>query len=213
MKKTLLLFAVTVAMQFTASAQAVQQGNVLIDAYYGFPDLYKTVLRAGYETTDNTGFKVGGIGPVGIRAEYMLGDKIGLGVDVGFTDANVQFTRTSEYVYSEDGTSLFTGIPVTYEDKAGTRKIGGMVTFNYHFLDSDALDAYAMLGAGYKQRTYYYETTQANYADGAEFKGINPIAFRIGAGMRYFFTDNIGANLAIGFGQGGLVNGGLSFKF
>ena len=81
-----------------------------------------------------------------------------------------------------------------------------------HFLDNDALDAYAMVGAGYKQRTYFYETNEPGYEDDS-IDGINPIAFRIGAGMRYFFTDNIGANLAIGFGQGGLINGGISARF
>ena len=40
-----------------------------------------------------------------------------------------------------------------------------------------------------------------------------PVAGRIGLGMRYFFTDNIGINLGVGFGQGGILNGGLSFKF
>ena len=40
-----------------------------------------------------------------------------------------------------------------------------------------------------------------------------PISYKIGVGMRYFFTENIGANLALGLGQGGLVNVGVSAKF
>jgi hypothetical protein len=43
-------------------------------------------------------------------------------------------------------------------------------------------------------------------------KGIIPVAMRVGVGMRYFFTKNIGANLGLGFGQGGIINAGLSFK-
>jgi hypothetical protein len=31
--------------------------------------------------------------------------------------------------------------------------------------------------------------------------------------MRYFFTENIGANLGLGLGQGGLVNIGITAKF
>jgi opacity protein-like surface antigen len=40
-----------------------------------------------------------------------------------------------------------------------------------------------------------------------------PVASRIGVGLRYFFTDNLGANLGLGFGQGGLINVGISAKF
>jgi outer membrane protein W len=88
-----------------------------------------------------------------------------------------------------------------------------MVTFNYHFLESnDNLDAYFMVGAGYGNRSFTFSSTDPNYTE-ASVKSIIPVASRIGVGMRYFFTDNIGLNLAIGFGQGGLVNGGLSLKF
>ena len=44
-------------------------------------------------------------------------------------------------------------------------------------------------------------------------KTLIPISYKIGVGMRYFFTENIGANLALGLGQGGLVNVGVSAKF
>ena len=202
MKKTLLFFGMIFLMQLSASAQAVSQGNVLIDAYYGFPDLYRSTLRSAYDESGNTNLKVGGLGPIGGRLEYMLSDKFGLGLDIAYTSATVTYDRDT----------VNTSGPITYQDKVGTKKIGGMVTFNYHFLQNDNLDAYAMLGAGYRQRTWFFESTDPDYS-GDEIKGLIPVAFRIGAGMRYFFTDNIGANLAVGFGQGGLINGGLSFKF
>jgi hypothetical protein len=49
MKKT--VFAVVFgvfAITTNVNAQAVQEGNVLIDAYYGFPDLYKATFRTAY---------------------------------------------------------------------------------------------------------------------------------------------------------------------
>ncbi len=202
MKKTLLLFAAMFLIQLSASAQAVSQGTILIDAYYGFPDLYKTSFKTLYE--DNSNVKVGGIGPIGGRVEYLLSDKFGVGLDVAYTSASVSFDRES---------TDSVGTPITYQDKAGTNKIGGMITFNYHFVDSDQLDAYAMLGAGYKNRVFTYESSEPGYEDETSSGSLFPVSFRIGAGMRYFFTDNIGMNMAIGFGQGGLINGGLSVKF
>lgn len=215
MKKTLLLFACSFVLSMSASAQAVMQGNILIDAYYGFPDLYKTTFRTLYE--DNSDVKVGGIGPIGGRVEYLLSDKFGVGLDVAYTSANATFNR-DEAQYDANGVPVIdptTGqqAVVTYQDKAGTSKIGGMITFNYHFANSDVLDAYGMLGAGYKNRVFTYESSEPGYEDETSAGSLFPVSFRIGAGMRYFFTENIGANLAIGFGQGGLINGGITAKF
>ena len=69
-----------------------------------------------------------------------------------------------------------------------------------------------MLGAGYGNRSFTFKSTDPNYTE-ASVKSLIPVASRIGVGLRYFFTDNIGANLALGFGQGGLLNAGISFKF
>lgn len=193
----------------TASAQAVEEGNVLIDVYYGFPNLYTSVFRSTYANSDQaTDLTIGGIGPVGLRAEYLLADKIGLGIDIGFNNSSVR--------YFEDGTvyNPTTGNydPRTYEYNFSTRKIGAMVTFNYHFLDNDKVDAYVVAGMGYGNRTYKFESTDPDYV-GSTVTGIIPVAGKIGVGLRYFFTDNIGANLGLGFGQGGLLNAGLSLKF
>jgi hypothetical protein len=48
---------------------------------------------------------------------------------------------------------------------------------------------------------------------GGSISGLVPVGFKLGVIMRYFFTDNIGMNLGVGLGQGGLLNGGLSVKF
>ena len=202
MKKTLLFFALAFLFQFSASAQAVMEGNILIDIYYGFPDLYKTTLRTAY--SDNNNVQTGGIGPIGGRVEYLLSDKFGVGLDIAYTSAFATFDRDAVDA---------SGNTITYQDEVGTNKIGGMATLNYHISNNDKLDAYAMVGAGYKNRVFTYETSEPGYVDETSSGSLFPVSFRIGAGMRYFFTDNIGANLAIGFGQGGLINGGISAKF
>ena len=42
-------------------AKAVEEGNVMIDAYYGFPNLYQTTMKTTYDNADRNDFKVGGI--------------------------------------------------------------------------------------------------------------------------------------------------------
>jgi outer membrane protein W len=186
----------------TASAQAVEEGNILIDVYYGFPNLYGATFKRAYAnsgTEENV--KISSLGPIGLRGEYMVSDKIGLGLDIGFNNTKLTYTEFDSFDNKD------------YEYDFKTQKIGAMVTFNFHFLESnDNLDAYFMVGAGYGNRSFTFESTDPNYSD-ETIDGLIPVASRVGVGMRYFFTDNIGMNLAIGFGQGGLVNGGLSLKF
>lgn len=203
MKKLLLsVIGITVLSISNVNAQAVSEGNILIDAYYGFPNLYTSTLKSAYDNSDRKDFKVGGLGPLGGRVEYMVADKIGIGADFGLSSSYV------EYSYDDVDAG---GNPVVYTDKISTQKIGVMGTFNYHFLDNDQVDAYTMIGAGWRNRSFTYESTDPDYAS-ETVSGLIPVAFRIGVGMRYFFTDNIGINLGLGFGQGGIINGGLSVK-
>ena len=197
-----LLTMVLFAQPNTVSAQAVEEGNVLIDVYYGFPNLYGATFKSLYANSGTElDVKVSSLGPLGLRGEYLVSDKIGVGLDIGFNNSKLTYSEVS----SSDSK--------TYEYDFKTQKIGAMVTFNYHFLEnSDNLDAYFMVGAGYGNRSFTFSSTNPNWTE-SEIKSLIPVASRIGVGMRYFFTDNIGANLAIGFGQGGLINGGISFKF
>ena len=194
----------------TASAQTMSEGNVAIDLYYGFPNLYTSALRTAYANSGSEeNIKVGGIGPLGLRVEYMLADKVGLGADFGFNNSSV--TYDYETTVLNPATSTYD--PITYTDEVKSTKIGFMVVFNYHFIDNDNLDFFGTVGAGYKNRTLSFNSTDPNFTEESVSLTTIPVSARVGLGMRYFFTDNIGINLGVGFGQGGIANGGLSVKF
>jgi len=207
--KLIIASLLSMFMLNTVKAQAIFQGDVIIDGYYGFPNLYKTVFKAANASSGNEmNLNVKGIGPLGGRVEYLLTDKVGLGLDIGFTNTHIDYLEKEE-VYNEN-----TG---NFEDKVyrydlDTRKIGIMVTFNYHFVEnSEKVDAYVMAGAGYANRNFNVASTNPDFNNDIS-QGLIPIALRIGVGMRYFFTENFGANVAVGIGQGGILNAGLSFK-
>ncbi len=205
MKVTKILVVAVAAFFSTNSlnAQVFEEGNVGIDLYYGFPNIYSTAFKASYANSGSElDVNINGMGPVGLRAEYLLTDKIGLGLDLGFNNTTLTF---KEEGYDSNNN------PTIY-DYTYSKKIGAMVTFNYHFIDNDELDFYGIFGMGYGNRSFKFESTDPNYVE-ATVSSLIPVASRLGVGMRYFFTDNIGANLALGFGQGGIINAGLSFKF
>ena len=202
MKKLILpLLALTMMLAPTkTNAQALEQGNVIIDAYYGFPNLYSTVFKAAYESSNSTGFNLGSQGPLGIRAEYLITDKVGFGIDLGMNSSSISYSE------ADINTNII------YDYKFSTRKIGAIFTFNYHFVENDKLDAYFVVGGGYGNRNFKFTSTDPNYIE-ESVESLIPISYKIGVGMRYFFTENIGANLALGLGQGSLVNVGVSAKF
>ena len=212
MKKLLFIFIGAMALSTSsASAQALGEGGVSIDAYYGFPNLYNTSFQALYSDGDELNLNVGGIGPVGIRAEYMLADKFGIGVDVSFSSAKVGFDFETS-VYNET-TNEFD--QVTYSEEVRTSKISAMATFNYHFIDNDKVDFYAMFGAGYKNRNFAFSSNDPAFDEASANVSVTliPVALRLALGVRYFLTDNIGLSMQLGFGHSGVLNGGLAFKF
>jgi outer membrane protein W len=202
MKKLILpLLALTMMLATTkTNAQALEQGNVIIDAYYGFPNLYSTIFKAAYESSNSTDLTLGSQGPLGIRAEYLITDKVGFGIDLGMNSSSISYREAD--INNNN----------IYDYKFTTRKIGAIFTFNYHFVENDKLDAYFVVGGGYGNRNFKFTSTDPNYIE-ESVESLIPISYKIGVGMRYFFTENIGANLALGLGQGGLVNAGISAKF
>ena len=199
MKKLLLVFALMTGTTFSASAQ-VQQGTILVDAYYGMPNLYKSVFQTTVSAVDATNVQSGGIGPLGVRAEWLAAEKFGVGIDVCYSDAYV-----TEDAFGSDG------MLYSYEIRAP--KIGIMATMNYHFVSTETVDFYFIAGGGWKNRTLTSTTDDPNYTtDSFDLSFLN-IAARIGVGARIFFTENIGINLGVGFGQGSIFNGGVSMKF
>ena len=185
-----------------ASAQAVEQGSIIIDPYYGFPNFGKK-FADGFDFVE--GIKVKGLGPLGLRAEYMVADKFGLGVDFIYNSFSLNGTIDS---LNNDET-----VHSTYDYKYTTSRIRLQARFNYHFVeDDDHLDAYFGVGAGTNFRRYAEDTDMPNYEEFQAIGTLLPVSMRVALGVRYYFTDNIGLNAEIGVG-GPVMSFGVSFKF
>lgn len=181
-------------------AQIVEEGNVVIDLYYGWPNLYTTVLKAAYaEDAINSSVKIGSIGPLGLRFEYMISDVIGVGFDAGYVDTWLKFKE-------ED---ISTNI--IYDYKISVPKVHAIFKMNFHFSNSDRVDAYGGFGVGYKNRTFKIETNDPSY-NGETLKTVIPVMVRLCVGTRFFLTENIGLSAEMGLG-GPLLSFGISTRF
>jgi len=206
MKKICTLLLATVVMTFgfnnTATAQ-VEQGSIIIDPYYGFPNFGKKFadLLVGDSSTN---VNITGIGPAGLRAEYLVADNFGVGFDFIYNSVGV------EYDYTDYDTN---GFQQTYTSKANQQRFRIQLRINYHFVQTDALDAYVGFGAGTNIRRYTFESNEPNYIEPNAISGaLIPVSIRVALGARYYFIPNLGLNVELGLG-GPVISGGISLKF
>lgn len=213
MKKVLFTLTLAGLALFGSSNKAVaqvEQGNILIDLYYGFPNSSKSL----YKTFDeNEGFEAKGFGPLGIRGSYMVADNFGVGVEVNYVAGGAIYTET-ETVTNPNTLATTTE---EYSIEREVTKLRLMARLDYHFVQTSVVDAYVGFGAGYKAKNTTWTTNEpggiVEELEGGFLEGAFPVAMRVAVGTRFFFTDNIGINVELGLGGGPLLGGGLSLKF
>ncbi|MCB9196629.1 MAG: hypothetical protein H6600_06565 [Flavobacteriales bacterium] len=177
----------------------IEKNTVLIDGYYGFPNLIGfTVKNKIKKVADIISLDIGGAGPYGGKIEYLFHDRMGIALDINSSSSFAVF----------DGIDTL-NIQRHYEI---TRKVlRVMPRFNFHFIDSEKADGFVGLGIGYNNSTWQFITDDPNFSS-RTFKNIVPITARLFIGGRYFFTNFLGINFELGLGGGGLLQGGLTIK-
>ena len=206
---TLTGMAQTQGMKPLTTGKVVKQGTILVDGYYGLPFLVGSLLKsvntsAGGSTV--TGLSVQNLNHIGGRFEYMLSEKFGIGLEYTYARATAKYIDS--YPNGSGGVSSGSFTDAFVKQRA-------LLRMAFHFGESDKLDPYFCFGGGYKNLKY--TSDNLNYTQ-AEIKALSagfnpiPVAIRVGGGVRYFFTENIGVNAEIGFG-GPLVQVGVSAKF
>jgi outer membrane protein W len=203
------LFSTTQPAGDEGGGDAFGEGKIVISAGYGFPNLGKSLLKAYQNEAD---YSVGGIGPLHGKFEYGLSDKIGIGVSFNYVSFSASWKHTeTNNTYDANGNVTGT-TTATYSDKIAVNTMSALLRLNVHFATTDKLDPYWGIGAGYRTRNYKYETNDPTNNSDITLKGAIPFGFETTFGVRYFFTDNIGAYAELGIGKS-LLQGGLAVKF
>ena len=181
------------SLLFTNSLHAqVEKGTILIEPYYGFLPSGKTILRALNQSGTST--TVTSLGPVGLRFNYMINEKVGMGFDGNYQTMGIEYNDgTYNYAISRD-------------------VIRFMLNSHFLLVNESSFHMYGNVGVGYRKPTWKYTTDDPNYA-GESFSGLIPVAFKLGLGFRYMFIENLGVHAEANLGGGSVANGGLTFAF
>lgn len=207
MKKVFILIIASLLLKVSpVHSQIYNEGDIIVEGFYGWPNLWTIMARASLNPQgaqfDNT-MKVNSMGPIGVRAEYHFGGRIGLGLMVNYGYTKVYGTveemnpqgNIQEYNYTLE-------VPRTRV----------LTTFNVHLGNNEKLDPYFLTGIGWLNQSVIVETDSPNSSN-INMPALIPIAFRMAEfGLRGYFSDNIGAHFAIGLGGGPLLQTGLTIK-
>lgn len=204
MKKTIVLLLLAVLSFNTYLAQEdgiMKKGNSSINLYYGFnvfTRVYKNFLQ------DNAiEMKYKQKGPYGIVYEYLVTDAVGLGAELGYSDFSISF---------KENTTDVNGNPVAYDWVYRWNTSRLMFRANYHFAESEDIDAYGLFSVGYRLSQFSFSSNDPNVSSFNYNYNVLPLAIKPGIGLRYFFLDNMGFNLELAIGTP-IICGGITFKF
>lgn len=212
MKKVLLIMG---AVFFTGAAMAqspTREGNFIIDGYAGIPNWANSILYNNYDG-DQSGvenYKLnGGLLSYGGRVEYLVADNFGVGVDVNYEVSGFNYDALDSTFIP--ATSTYAVEKRNYDYKA--KKLRVMARFNYHFVQTDRVDAYAGFAGGYKHVNRVFSTDDPDYVSEEATGALIPVTLRLALGTRVYFTENIGAMVELGAFGGALLQFGISAKF
>lgn len=182
-------------------SQTFEKGNIFIDAFYGGPNLWPSTFKYLFVNYLVVDYTIYSFGPLGVRAEYLVKDKLGLGLDILYTESSIEWLE--EDVVFGDTNIIYSNISIS------TWRITPRL--NYHFSNNDHFDIYLVAGLGYKNTSYVIRMDDPFIPDEYVYN-LFPISIRLGLGARYFVTDNFGLGLELGVG-GAFATFGASYKF
>lgn len=194
-----LAMGIAVAQDYAAGEDFFRK-KIYVDAYYGFPNLWRSILKASLNSSgSNNRIDYTSIGPIGGRIEYQAHKVVGILIEAYYANDILESTEPNP---SAPGGYAYERLEIVRP-----RVIGRI---NFHFVDDKEVDPYAFFGAGwngsqFKYTSNYYPGTSLDYS-------ITNMAVKLGLGIRYFFIPSLGANFEISLG-GPLVMLGISGRF
>ncbi|MBK7762497.1 MAG: hypothetical protein IPI46_03890 [Bacteroidetes bacterium] len=206
------LFNMSVAQEQTPNKASSQKGQAIFTIGYGAPSIIRAYLK--YKTTRDQ-ITVHGSGPFIAKAEYMVSNKFGIGINGSYSRSRVSW-QDFGYDTLQNSYRLFEFGIKAYE-------ISGTFRCNYHFMQRKKIDMYAGLAMGYGLIHMWSYTKAHTTKFSIVYDFPRPLSLECTWGMRYFPTKRFGLYTEAGIGKSwilfqkyflpeALIQGGLVYK-
>jgi hypothetical protein len=181
----------------SGQAQGIFRGNVLLNAYAGYPNFMRFNLNLSESIPQGADAQYLGLSPSGFRFMYMASDDVSVGLDLMYGMASVRYTQTD---------TLFFNGQWNFETNSRfvhKQRFRPQFRIDMHLGAMDPnLDQYIGLAVGGNMRSRrVYQNDILVDSSPNDIDLVIPVSFRACYGFRYF----VGYNLAIGgeLGLGG----------
>ncbi|MFN0203411.1 MAG: outer membrane beta-barrel protein [Bacteroidia bacterium] len=216
MKKVFWLFVGLFLCSPFLHAQVFEQGRAYLTLGYGFPNFNKSLsnfaLQGNTGIADRENVKVSGVGPLHLKGEYAVADKIGIGLSVNVVHFGGTWQKKVQVFNPNTGSA--TDYRFDYQEVLWSYAVN--VRANYHFRLGGRFDPYLGLGVGYRGRYNKVTTNDPNPEPSTAIRDGNmsllfPIGLESSLGFRFFFTEHIALYFETGLAKS-LMQGGLTYK-
>jgi hypothetical protein len=181
----------------SGQAQGIFRGNVLLNAYAGYPNFMRFNLNLSESIPEGVDAQYLGLSPSGFRFMYMASDDVSVGLDLMYGMASVRYTQTD---------TLFFNGQWNFETNSRfvhKQRFRPQFRIDMHLGAMDPnLDQYIGLAVGGNMRSRrVYQNDILVDSSPNDIDLVIPVSFRACYGFRYF----VGYNFAIGgeLGLGG----------
>ncbi|MBI3133249.1 MAG: hypothetical protein HYZ14_01105 [Bacteroidetes bacterium] len=194
----------------SSSAQMLEEGDLVVEAGIGFPNVKPFVYIPGAVAHNSfSPFEKQGhsYGQFIVKGEFMMADKIGVMAALNYG----YFTGYEESEYYDWDPVTQTNVLKTYYYDIRIHKLRFTGGFNFHIIRTSRADCYLGFLAGGK-KSYANAETNDPYVSGEVQTFSFPAAFRVHFGTRFFVTDAVAINMELGLG-GPAISFGATYKF
>jgi opacity protein-like surface antigen len=198
-KRSIFLFS-TICLLLSINSvksQSFEEGQNALSFGYGVGTFFGGIFSTYADQTD---YKYTNTGPLYVKYESAVTDRLGLGINLAYAQYKLSYTYEN---FGSGNTYLETDTYTTYSILA---------RLNFHFGDVDHFDPYWGFGVGFRDGKFKYESTDPDGTNDLDISFNFPFGFETTIGSRYLFTDNFGIYLETGIAKS-VLQFGLTAKF
>jgi opacity protein-like surface antigen len=189
MKKLYTTILIIVVTFGNSNGQSFDEGVNNISVGYGIGTFIGAIAK-DYE--NEAGYKFTGTGPIYLKYEYGVSEKLGLGINLAY--AGYEFANTASYSNDQ-------GQEIIFNETTKYNTFSILARLNVHFGDNDKFDPYWGVGLGYRNSNWSYESSDPNGQNDNDFNLNFPFGFETTLGARYFFIPSLGAYAEVGLAK------------